>query len=87
MCVCACLREPMGVQTHIWCVYLCVGNDVCVRECVCVCVCAPLTVLCCLFSVGAAGLTFPVPALRQHELLFDGRGGAVSLRADISPAG
>lgn len=52
----------------------------------CFCVCAvekPHTALCCLFSVGAAGLTFAEQELRQHELLLAGR--AALRLSDISP--
>lgn len=43
----------------------------------------PHTALCCLFSVGAAGLTFAEQELRQHELLLAGR--AALRLSDISP--
>lgn len=60
----------------------------CVSGCLSVCFCVravekPHTALCCLFSVGAAGLTFAEQELRQHELLLAGR--AALRLSDISP--
>ncbi len=103
VCVCVCVCVPTWAHgcsnpyLVCLCVCLCVGDDVCVcldvSQCVflCLCVCVQMkspTRCCAVCSVlEQQAWPFLCRALRQHELLFDGRGSAVALCSDISPAG
>lgn len=83
-CVFLCVSVPTWVRSCLnpYLVRLCVSG--CLSVCFCVRVVEkPHTALCCLFSVGAAGLTFAEQELRQHELLLAGR--AALRLSDISP--
>lgn len=82
VCFCVCVCAYMGpfMSEPVFGAFVCPDASRCVSVCA---VEKPHTALCCLFSVGAAGLTFAEQELRQHELLLAGR--AALRLSDISP--